>query len=283
VTSLAGRRVVITGAAGGLGLPMAAVCIRQGARVLFVGTDASRLAAAVAASGAAPGQAAVHVADLADSAAPEALVAAARNAFGGVDALVNNAGVSVGSLRPDFWQNPVRFWTVEEGSWRRFFEINAISAIRLAAAVAPEMIRRGWGRIVNVTTSLSTMLASGVGPYGASKAALEAATAMMAGDLAGTGVTANVLTPGGPADTPMLPADAGIPREALIPPDCLAAPLAWLLSGEADEVTGRRYLGAKWDRSLPGLDAAVQAGAPVAWTGHGEQAKMPDSGVKRAQ
>jgi NAD(P)-dependent dehydrogenase (short-subunit alcohol dehydrogenase family) len=283
MTSLAGRRVVITGAAGGLGLPMAVACIREGAHILFVGTDASRLAAAVAASGAAQGQAVAHVADLTDPAAPEAIVAAARNAFGGIDALVNNAGVSVGSLRPDFWQNPVRFWTVEEASWRRFFEINAISAIRLAAAVAPEMIRRGWGRIVNVTTSLSTMLASGVGPYGASKAALEAATAMMAGDLTGTGVTANVLTPGGPADTPMLPADAGIPRDALIPPDCLAAPLAWLLSTQSDSVTGRRYLGSKWDRSLPGWEAAAQAGAPVAWAGYGDQAKMPGAGAQRTQ
>ena len=62
-------RVVITGAAGGLGLPMAAACIREGAHVLFVGTDASRLATAIAASGAAPGQAVPHVADLTDSAA----------------------------------------------------------------------------------------------------------------------------------------------------------------------------------------------------------------------
>jgi len=283
VTALAGRRVIVTGAAGGLGWPMAAACIREGAQVLFAGTDAGRLAAAIEKSGAAPGQAVACVAELTDPAAPDALVAAARAAFGGVDALINNAGISAGSLRRDFWRNPVRFWEIDEAGYRRFFEINAISAIRLAAAVAPEMTARGWGRIVNVTTSLSTMLASGVGPYGASKAALEAFTSTMAGDLAGTGVTVNVLAPGGPADTPMLPAETGIPREALIPADCLAAPAVWLLSAEADGVTGRRFLGSKWDRTLPGATAAAAAGAPVAWTGFGEQAKMPNAGAQRAE
>ena len=275
---LTGKRVIVTGAARGLGKHMAIACIRAGAQILFTATDKRALAETVEESQAAKDQAVIYVADVRHTAQVDSIVDAARRAFGGVDVLFNNAGIGMGSIRPDFWDNPVKFWTVSDADYRRFFEINTLSAVRLASLVAPEMIARKWGRIVNVTTSLSTMLLAGQAAYSVSKAGLEAITSVMAGDLAGTGVTANVLAPGGPADTRMI-MSVNVPREALIPADCMAAPAVWLASNASDGVTGQLFLGIKWDVTLPPEQAALAAAAPVAWTGYGDQMRPPTGGM----
>lgn len=275
---LTGKRVIVTGAARGLGKHMAIACIRAGAQILFTATDKRALAETVEESQAAKDQAVIYVADVRHTAQVDSIVEAARHAFGGVDVLFNNAGIGMGSIRPDFWDNPVKFWTVSDADYRRFLEINTLSAVRLASLVAPEMIARKWGRIVNVTTSLSTMLLAGQAAYSVSKAGLEAITSVMAGDLAGTGVTANVLAPGGPADTRMV-MGVNVPREALIPADCMAAPAVWLASNASDGVTGKRFLGIKWDVTLPPEQAALAAAAPVAWTGYGDQMRPPTGGM----
>ena len=127
------------------------------------------------------------------------------------------------------------------------------------------MMRQGWGRIVNVTTSLGTMLNAGSPTYGPSKAALEALSAIMAKDLDGTGVTVNVLVPGGVTNTPMM-SKAGFDRAKMIQPEVMVSPLLWLVSDAAAKVTGRRFLGVHWDAALPPEQAAEKAGAPVAWT-----------------
>ena len=116
---------------------------------------------------------------------------------------------------------------------------------------------------------------SGIGQGDYRLSPIEAFTASVAADLKDTGVTANVIAPGGPADTRMIAAD--IPREDLIPADCLADPAVWLSSSLSDGVTGRRYLGARWNRELPPEIAAAEAGAPVAWTGFGVQSRAPKS------
>ena len=128
------------------------------------------------------------------------------------------------------------------------------------------MMREGWGRIVNVTTSLGTMLNAGNPTYGPSKAALEALSAIMAKDLDGTGVTVNVLVLAGVTDTPMISDEAGFDRGKLIQPEVMVPPLVWLVSDAAGKVTGRRFLGVHWDPELPPEQAAEKAGAPVAWT-----------------
>jgi NAD(P)-dependent dehydrogenase (short-subunit alcohol dehydrogenase family) len=122
------------------------------------------------------------------------------------------------------------------------------------------------------------MIRGGMAPYGSSKAAIEAFTASVAADLRDTAVTANVIAPGGPADTRMVVGEMS--REDLIPANCLADPAVWLSSSLSDGVTGRRYLGAKWDRSLPPEIAAGAAGAPIAWTGFGEQSKALESNAQ---
>jgi NAD(P)-dependent dehydrogenase (short-subunit alcohol dehydrogenase family) len=142
------------------------------------------------------------------------------------------------------------------------------------------MMRQGWGRIVNVTTSLGTVLNAGSPTYGPSKAALEALSAIMAKDLDGTGVTVNVLVPGGITNTPMVSASV-FDRAKMIQPEVMVPPLLWLVSDAAGKVTDRRFLGVRWDPELPPEQAAEKAGAPVAWTSIATMPITP-SGSKRA-
>ena len=134
-----------------------------------------------------------------DSAANE-ITKATRDRFGHIDILVNNAEIGPGTIRADSWQRPIKFWEITPDQWHRFVAVHTTAPLALANAVVPEMVREGWGRIVNVTTSLGTMLNAGSPTYGPSKAALEALNAIMAKDLDGTGVTVNVLVPGGVTD-----------------------------------------------------------------------------------
>src|SRR5205823_2214442 len=172
---------------------------------------------------------------------------------------VNNAGIGPGSIRPDSWQRPLKFWEITPDQWRRFVAVHTTAPLALANALAPEMMRQGWGRIINVTTSLGTMLNAGSPTYGPSKAALEALSAIMAKHLDGTGVTVNVLVPGGVTNTPMISDEAGFDRDKLIQPEVMVAPLLWLASDAAAEVTGRRFLGVHWDAALPPEQAAEKA------------------------
>jgi NAD(P)-dependent dehydrogenase (short-subunit alcohol dehydrogenase family) len=134
---------------------------------------------------------------------------------------------------------PLKFWEITPDQWRRFVAVHTTAPLALTNAVVPEMMRQGWGRIVNVTTSLGTMLNAGSPTYGPSKAALEALSAIMAKDLDGTGVTVNVLVPG---NTPMISDEAGFDRAKLIQPTVMAPPLIWVVSDAASKVTGRWFL-----------------------------------------
>ena len=127
------------------------------------------------------------------------------------------------------------------------------------------MIGRKWGRIVNVTTSFNTMIRGANMPYGQSKAALEAASNSWSEDLAGTGVTVNVLVPGGAADTPMIPHDSPYERSQLVKPETMVAPVCWLMSDASDGVTGMRFIGRLWDPAKPWQEASEAAGSPCAW------------------
>ena len=204
--------------------------------------------------------------DLTTDTAADEITEATRARFGRIDILINNAGIGPGAIRADSWERPLKFWEVTPDQWRRFVAVHTTAPLALANAVVPEMMRQGWGRIVNVTTSLGTMLHAGYPTYGPSKAALEALSAIMAKDLDGTGVTVNVLVPGGITNTPMIADNAGFARAGMIQPEIMAPPLVWLVSDAAGNVTGRRFLAIHWDSTLPPEQAAEKAGAAVAWT-----------------
>lgn len=275
---LDGRTVIMTGGAQGLGLAMALGLAGEGANISLVDVDGGTLARAVAQAGDTVGGERVIsvVTDVSDEIQVRKAIAATIEAFGGVDVLVNDAGIGPPANGRSLFNNPEKFWENDLGRWRRTVEVNTMGSHMMAALAAPHMIERGWGRIINVTTSMNAMYMAGAGAYGPSKAALEANTAIMAKDLAGTGVTANVLVPGGPADTRMIPADADIDRGHLIAPDRMVPPVVWLASAASDGTTSMRFQAALWDAALAPAAAAERAGAPAAWPQLGAQAIMPD-------
>jgi len=209
------RRVaIVTGTAGGIGRAMTRALLHAGIQVTAVDRDREALEA-LAVNAREQGEAAellTIAADLTEDSAKHAITSATRGKFGRIDILVNNAGIGPGAIRPDSWQCPFKFWEITPDQWRRFVAVHTTAPLALTNAVVPEMMRQGWGRIVNVTTSLGTMLNAGNPTYGPSKPALEALSAIMAKDLNGTGVTVNVLVPGGATNTPMISGEAGFNR-----------------------------------------------------------------------
>jgi NAD(P)-dependent dehydrogenase (short-subunit alcohol dehydrogenase family) len=262
------RAAIVTGAAGGIGRALVKGLLGAGIRVAAVDRTRDGLDAVSAAAREQGRDANLLTveADLSRDGAISDIVQQARGRFGSIDILVNNAGIGQATLRPGNWQQPLLFWDVTADQWRQFVAVHTTAPLLLAQAVVPEMTQRKWGRIVNVTTSLGTMIRSGSPTYGPSKAALEAFSAIMSKDLDGTGITVNVLVPGGVTNTPMVPMESGFERQDMIQPEVMAPPLVWLVSDAAGGVSGRRFLAVHWDPAVPPAQAAEKAGAPVAWT-----------------
>jgi NAD(P)-dependent dehydrogenase (short-subunit alcohol dehydrogenase family) len=256
------RIVLVTGAAGGIGRAMVASLLTAGHRIAALDYDAKGLTALMADHGGHPNLYTIE-ADLSTASGCEAGMAAAVAHFGGVEAVVNNAGIGVSSLRPDAETRLPSLEELSEAVWERFFAINVTAPMLLTRAAAPMMRAAGWGRIINNTTSFRTMLR--VLPYGATKAALEASSAVWAAELASSGITVNVLIPGGPTDTPFIGEESGWARDAMLRPSIMGPPLAWLVSDAAGNFTGQRIIAARWDSSLPGVEAAAQASRAIGW------------------
>ena len=274
---LDGRIAIVTGGGGGMGGAMALGLAACGARVAAVDLSEeglNRLTAEAEKS-----QLAARVlpiaADVSDGEQCRMVVDRTRTAFGIATVLVSNAGVGMQSIRETYMNDPVPFWEVDPERWQAMIDVNLRAPFLLAREAVPPMIDAGWGRIINVTTSFDTMTRQGYTPYGQSKAALEAATSSWAKDLADTGVTVNVLVPGGPTNTGFIPENAPFDRAALIQPDVMVAPIRWLASNASDGVTDCRFVGLDWDTSLAPDEAALRARAPAAWPGIGTAAAWP--------
>jgi NAD(P)-dependent dehydrogenase (short-subunit alcohol dehydrogenase family) len=259
-----GRVVLLTGAAGGIGQVMTQALLRVGHCVAAVDRDASgleRLASAWTTR--ADGRFHAIFADLGSEAGCEHSVEATRVQFGTVDAVINNAGIGMSSIRPDA---ETRHPTIEELTpewWNRFLAIFVQAPMVITRAAIASMKQGGWGRIINNTTSYRTMLR--VLPYGAVKAALEAMSAVWAKELEGSGITVNVLVPGGPTDTPFIANEVGWPRSAMLRPQIMGPPVCWLMSEESNGVTGTRITAARWDPDLPTTQAAQRASRAIGW------------------
>jgi len=170
--------------------------------------------------------------------------------LGGLHILVNNAGV-----------NPrAGFWELSPEEWCKTININLNGPFFMAKAVAPYLRDQGWGRIVGVTTSLDTML--NFVAYGSSKAGHEALIAVLAVEFEDTGVTANVLVPGGAVNTNML---RGRGYSSLLEPMVMQDPIVWLASSDSDGLNGRRITARRWDETLPIEQRLESAVAPVGW------------------
>ncbi len=181
-----GARVLVTGASSGIGAGLAEAFAEAGATVGIAARRRDRLAAVLERCRArAPGSA-MWVADLSDPAAVDRLAEEACNEFGGIDVLVNNAGIPkrrhVTKLDPA---------TVEA-----VMAINYFSPVRLTLALLPQMLERGSGRVVNVSSVAAPLSSPGEAAYSASKAALAVFSETMVVDLWDTGVTITVVYPG---------------------------------------------------------------------------------------
>lgn len=272
--TLDGRVVLISGAGGGLGSAMARGLAAAGARMAL--HDLRPDAVAATAATLPSGRALTLSGDIGEEAECMRAVAETVEQFGRIDIVINNAGVGIGTIRPDYHRRPIdSFSEVSAADWKRFFRVNVDGAFHLTRAAMPHLRAQGWGRVINVTTTLGTMLRPGYVPYGCSKAALESLSAIWAVELEGSGVTVNVVVPGGPTDTGMVTAENGLDRSALLRPEVMVPPVRWLCSTAADSVNGRRFTGSLWDSSLPDEAAAAASGMPIGWPGVGPNWSPP--------
>lgn len=297
--SLAGRTAIVTGGGRGLGRVMALALVEQGANVMITGARAvGELAATVAEMKAlGPGECASISADVSVPDDCEKVVHAAYMAFGAVNILVNNAargpleqldeigkqlllqrGLPTTPRAKASGESGGRFWEGNVDGHLRMLMTNLGGPFLMARSCIPDMVQRGFGRIVNISVARSTMIRLFQGPYGPLKAALEASTRIWAAELDGTGVTVNALLPGGAADTATIPGEGVGNRAApfvagegprgqegiakgLLPPAIMAPPLLWLVSEDANGVTGRRFVARDWSDELPPAEAASRAEA----------------------
>jgi gluconate 5-dehydrogenase len=192
--------------------------------------------------------------DTRDEASVSAAVQAAAGRLGGIDLLVNNAGLGMRTVNPRFMTEPQGFWRVSPDGFRAVVETNLTGYFLVAREVTPLMLAAGRGRIVNVSMNHTTMTRRGFVPYGPSRAGAEALSRIMAADLDGTGVTVNLLLPGGATRTGMIP--DGDPGLALLEPEIMGPPIVWLASADAEGTSNERIVATEFghwlrQRALP--------------------------------
>jgi 3-oxoacyl-[acyl-carrier protein] reductase len=263
------RVAIVTGGLRGLGRAIALGLAREGHNVVAVGHIEGDVAELEATSPGAnfAGYILPLVADLRRPADCDRVVTLARERFGSVHILVNNAGLTFTTIDPARFRRPEpqKFWQVPDDIVQAVVETNYIAADQMARRVAPPMVDQGWGRIVNVTTKLDMMNRPHTSPYGASKAVLEMATEVWAKEVEGTGLTINIVNPGAGANTPGMAEEMrAMSREGraprLLEPAEMVPPLLYVVSRQADHVNGWRFDANLWDASLPPAEAARPAG-----------------------
>ncbi|MBY0320684.1 MAG: SDR family oxidoreductase [Reyranella sp.] len=273
------RVALITGAAGGIGQALARAFVGAGLRVVLCDTSKEALLRLHGELGAERTLALPM--DVSDPASCRDSVSRTVGHFGRLDVLVNNAAIGMGTVREDHMRRVVRIEDIAPELWARFMAVNLSGPFYMAHAAVPGMRAQKFGRIINVTTSFFTMLNPGFSPYGPAKSGLEAFSTSLAGELKGTGITVNVVVPGGPTDTPMVPDDGSMDRSQMIRPEKMAPPMLHLASDAGGAVTGMRFVAAKWDSSLAVAEAITASGAPAGWPDLAKNPVWPGGGPKR--
>jgi 3-oxoacyl-[acyl-carrier protein] reductase len=230
---LSGRMALVTGASGGLGSAIARALHRQGAVVTLSGTRKEALQTLAAEL-----SERVHVipCDLADAAAVERLVPEAEAAMGGVDVLVNNAGLTRDGL----------IMRMKDADWDNVLAVNLTATFRLARAVLKPMLKRRYGRIINITSIVGVTGNPGQANYAASKAGMIGLSKSLAREVAARNVTVNCVAPGF-IESPMTDVLTDAQKSAIlstVPTGRLGAAaeiagaVVYLASSEAAYVTG---------------------------------------------
>jgi 3-oxoacyl-[acyl-carrier protein] reductase len=233
---LTGRKALVTGASGGIGGAIARALHAQGATVALSGTRRAALDEVASALGE---RVEVIEANLSDKDSVEGLVPAAEAAMDGLDILINNAGVTRDGL----------FMRMKDEDWDAVIAVNLTAAFRLSRAAVKGMMRRRYGRIVNIGSIVGSMGNPGQGNYAASKAGLIGLTKSLAAEVASRGITVNCVSPGmiESAMTDVLNDKqregmlSTIPMRRLGQPAEVAAAVTYLCAEEAAYVTGHTF------------------------------------------
>src|ERR1039458_2535289 len=169
MVQLRNTRVLVTGGTSGLGRAMAQALAQVGARVAVTSRHRERAQATAAELGA--GALGIEL-DVRDASSVEAGVDSAYGLLGGLDVLVNNAGIGMRTVNPRFMSEPKPFWEVSPAGFRDVLETKATGTFLVARAVIPRMLRAGGGRVVTISMSEQTMTRRGFIPYGPAGAAV---------------------------------------------------------------------------------------------------------------
>ena len=273
--ALEGKIAIVTGAASprGLGRAMTEALVKAGARVSMMDINQQWLDETSNYMREIGGDDCVmtQIVDVSSIGEAERSIQRTIEELGGLHILVNNAGIAPRNMLMG-GKTSNNFWEISADEWDRVVSVNSSGPFYMTRTVVPHMLTQGWGRIIGVTTSMNTMYREGGAPYGPSKAAHEALVAMASRELEGTGVTVNVLVPGGMASTDLIPDDTDHQRENMIEPEVMQAPVVWLASDASDGINGQRFVGYYWDEDLPLVERLEKAAAPAAWPQLGAQA-----------
>jgi gluconate 5-dehydrogenase len=238
------RTALITGGTSGLGRAMAVALAHAGVSVALTGRsmDTARAVASEL-----PGDAVGIGMDVADESSVVNGVDEAWRRLGGLDMLVNNAGVGMGTVNPEFLTRSMPFWEVATDGFRAVIETNLTGYFLVAKAMTPRMLTNGEGRIVMISVSEATMRRPGAIPYGPSRAGSESMARIMAADLQNTEITVNILLPGGPTATGQIPPGADTGGRDFLDSAVMGPPIVWLASEEARRLHNERIVAADFD------------------------------------
>lgn len=262
-TRLDDVRALVTGATSGLGLAMADALLAVGATVAMAARPTPRLDATVEARRSAGRRAEAVPMDVRDERAVEEAAGGLLARWGGIDLVVNNAGIGMRAVNGRFFSDPRPFFEVAPDAFRDTVATNLTGYFLVARAFAPFLVDQGGGRIVNVTMNHATMRRRGFVPYGPSRAGAESLSRIMTEDLRPHGVAVNLLLPGGATDTEMIPDE--LPEEArrrLLPASVMGPPIVFLASEEAAGITGERIVASEWDAWLSAHRGEEEASRP---------------------
>lgn len=243
MTALAGEAILVTGASRGLGKSMALRFAREGARVALTARDEERLQQV---ADEAEGETVVAPADVREPEEVESAVETTLEAFGEIDTLVNNAGVSMLGMTDE--RHPITEVTPEQ--WDTVLEVNLTGTFLFTRAVLPSMQARGRGNVVNISSGLGRRAIAGAGAYVASKWGLEGFTRVTAMEGEEYGINANALDPGGRVDTDIWAHLPDEEREGILDPDVMDEAAVLLAAQGPDGVSGESMTAEEWEDRL---------------------------------
>ncbi|GAB3291773.1 SDR family NAD(P)-dependent oxidoreductase [Hymenobacter tenuis] len=248
-TSLTGKKVVITGASSGLGFAMAQALAGAGATVLITARSRHSLDEAISRLEHLPGPVSARVLDVRDEDSIAATVEWVRANWDGLDMLVNNAGIGMRTVNPNFLTTPQPFYEVSAAGFRDLLDTNLTGYFLVAKGFAPLLVAQGRGKIVNISMNHDTMKRKGFIPYGPSRAGAESLSLIMAEDLRDFHIDVNMLLPGGATETGMIP-ESFEQRGTLLTPTVLARPIMFLASDASTGITGQRIVATEFEQWL---------------------------------